>query len=216
MMAQQKKGIFISIEGTDGSGKSTQIQKILDDLSARKLDVVFTREPGGTPISEEIRQILLSPEHGEMCAETEMLLYAAARAQHVRQKILPALAEGKVVLSDRFLDSSIAYQGYARGLGEDVLTVNQIATGGLEPDLTIFLDLPPKEGIRRKQTEADHTIDRLEQEDLSFHEKVYQGYLEMAKQSPHRVCRIDASASVDAVFAQVKAALDECLARWDV
>ena len=148
-----------------------------------------------------------------MTAKTEMLLYAAARAQHVEEKVLPALQAGKVVLSDRYVDSSIAYQAYGRGLGDMVAQVNAIATGGLVPDLTIFLDLPPAVGMARKQQEENHELDRLEQEKLEFHQKVYEGYDALCKKEPERICRIDASGTIEEVFGQIKAALDELLDR---
>ena len=133
------KGYFITIEGSDGSGKSTQLKKIISYLEEKQVDLVVTREPGGTPVAEAIRELILDPAYPQMTAKTEMLLYAAARAQHVEEKVLPALQAGKVVLSDRYVDSSIAYQAYGRGLGDMVAQVNAIATGGLVPDLTVFL-----------------------------------------------------------------------------
>lgn len=142
-----------------------------------------------------------------------MLLYAAARAQHVEEKVLPALQAGKVVLSDRYVDSSIAYQAYGRGLGDMVAQVNAIATGGLVPDLTVFLDLPPAVGMARKQQEENHELDRLEQEKLEFHQKVYEGYDALCKKEPERICRIDASGTLEEVFGQIKEALDKILDR---
>ncbi len=210
-MASNKRGIFLSIEGTDGSGKSTQIAKIISYLQEKGKDVVLTREPGGTPISEQIREMLLDTANAKMTPLTEMLLYAAARAQHVQEKILPALAEGKIVLSDRYVDSSIAYQAYGRGLGECVKTVNEIATGGLLPDLTIFLDLSPQEGILRKSKEENHQMDRLEQEQAAFHERVYEGYLAACADAKNRVVRIDANKDVETVFSQIQAAVEQCL-----
>ena len=169
------KGYFITIEGSDGSGKSTQLKKIISYLEEKQVDLVVTREPGGTDVAEAIRELILDPAYPQMTAKTEMLLYAAARAQHVEEKVLPALQAGKVVLSDRYVDSSIAYQAYGRGLGDMVAQVNAIATGGLVPDLTVFLDLPPAVGMARKQQEENHELDRLEQEKLEFHQKVYEG-----------------------------------------
>ena len=150
------KGYFITIEGSDGSGKSTQLKKIISYLEEKQVDLVVTREPGGTDVAEAIRELILDPAYPQMTAKTEMLLYAAARAQHVEEKVLPALQAGKVVLSDRYVDSSIAYQAYGRGLGDMVAQVNAIATGGLVPDLTVFLDLPPAVGMARKQQEENH------------------------------------------------------------
>ena len=147
----------------------------------------------------------------EMCIRDS--LYAAARAQHVEEKVLPALQAGKVVLSDRYVDSSIAYQAYGRGLGDMVAQVNAIATGGLVPDLTVFLDLPPAVGMARKQQEENHELDRLEQEKLEFHQKVYEGYDALCKKEPERICRIDASGTLEEVFGQIKEALDKILDR---
>lgn len=207
------KGYFITIEGSDGSGKSTQLKKIISYLEEKQVDLVVTREPGGTDVAEAIRQLILDPAYPEMTAKTEMLLYAAARAQHVEEKVLPALQAGKVVLSDRYVDSSIAYQAYGRGLGDMVAQVNAIATGGLVPDLTVFLDLPPAVGMARKQQEENHQLDRLEQEKLEFHQKVYEGYDALCKRAPERICRIDASGTIEEVFGQIKGALDELLDR---
>ena len=139
------KGKFITVEGTDGSGKSTQLKLLMDYLGTKNCDVVFTREPGGTEISEKIRDVILDINNKEMTDMTEALLYAAARAQHVQQKIIPAINEGKVVICDRFVDSSIAYQGAARGLGTDnIMQINSFALNGIMPDLTLFFDLPPE------------------------------------------------------------------------
>ncbi|MEI3523195.1 MAG: dTMP kinase [Anaerotignum sp.] len=206
------KGYFITIEGSDGSGKSTQLKKIISYLEEKQVDLVVTREPGGTDVAEAIRELILDPAYPQMTAKTEMLLYAAARAQHVEEK-LPGLQAGKVVLSDRYVDSSIAYQAYGRGLGDMVAQVNAIATGGLVPDLTVFLDLPPAVGMARKQQEENHELDRLEQEKLEFHQKVYEGYDALCKKELERICRIDASGTIEEVFGQIKAALDELLDR---
>lgn len=144
------KGYFISVEGGDGSGKSTQMQRIEAYLTEMGQEVLLTREPGGTPMAEKIREMILDPANRDLTGRAEMLLYAAARAQHVEEKILPALRAGKTVLSDRFTDSSIAYQGFGRGLGDMVAEVNHIATGGVEPDLTIFLNITLRRGWRGK------------------------------------------------------------------
>lgn len=205
------KGYLISVEGSDGSGKSTQLQNIIAYLQQKGVDLVVTREPGGTVVSEAIRALLLDATYTEMTAKTEMLLYAASRAQHVEQKIIPALQQGKVVVTDRFTDSSIAYQGYGRELGDVVAKVNEIATGGCQPDLTIFLDLPPKQGILRKKQEQNHTMDRVELEKLAFHEKVYAGYQTLYQAEPQRICRIDASGSMESVFAEIQKQMDALL-----
>ena len=207
------KGYFITIEGSDGSGKSTQLKKIISYLEEKQVDLVVTREPGGTDVAEAIRELILDPAYPQMTAKTEMLLYAAARAQHVEEKVLPALQAGKVVLSDRYVDSSIAYQAYGRGLGDMVAQVNAIATGGLVPDLTVFLDLPPAVGMARKLQEENHELDRLEQEKQEFHQKVYEGYDALCKKEAERICRIDASGTLEEVFGQIKEALDKILDR---
>ncbi|WMI81459.1 dTMP kinase [Anaerotignum sp. MB30-C6] len=202
------RGFFISVEGSDGSGKSTQIKKIEEYLKSRNQEILLTREPGGTLISEKIRELLLDPTNKEMTAKTEMLLYAGARTQHLEEFILPNLQQGRSILSDRFTDSSIAYQGFGRGLGDMVAEVNYIATGGISPDITFFLDLSPEAGIARKKAEVDHTMDRLELEKQEFHQRVYDGYKALCNLHEQRICRIDASQSVDAVFAEIKESLD--------
>ncbi len=202
------KGYFISVEGGDGSGKSTQIEKIKAYLTARGQRVLLTREPGGTPIAEKIRALILDPENRALTPKAEMLLYAAARAQHLEEKILPALAEGQTVISDRFTDSSIAYQAFGRGLGDMVAEVNRIATDGREPDLTIFLNLSPAAGMERKNRQDGHTLDRMERERAAFHESVYAGYLQLAKANPARIVDIAADRPAEAVFADIQAALD--------
>lgn len=205
------KGYFISIEGGDGSGKSTQIKKIVSYLEEKGFSVVVTREPGGTPIAEAIRDIILNPTFCAMTARTEMLLYAASRAQHVEEKILPALSAGKIVLSDRFTDSSIAYQAYGRDLGDMVHVVNEIATAGLKPDLTIYLALSAADGMARKQTQDGHNFDRMELETQAFHERVAAGYEALCEAEPARICRIDAAQEIESVFLQIRNALDALL-----
>lgn len=196
------KGIFISMEGADGSGKSTQIQMLKEYLTKKGYDIVVTREPGGTKISEKIRELILNPEHTEMGKETEMMLYAAARAQLVHEVICPALEEGKAVICDRYVDSSVVYQGIAREIGiETVYQVNQYAIQGLLPELTIHLDLDAKEGIRRKKNQAE--LDRMELETLEFHNKVAQGYRELAKREPERIKTIDATLSPKQIHAKI-------------
>ncbi len=185
-----KKGLFISIEGSDGSGKSTQLKYIREYFRDRGLDALFTREPGGTPIGEKIRSIILDKHNGEMFPITEAMLYAAARAQHVRELILPALGEGRHVVCDRFVDSSIAYQGFGRELGQPVRVINDFAVDGCMPDYTFFLDLDPRVGRNRIRSDG---FDRLEQEKLSFHRRVYEGYMDILKEPSGRFISIDAS-----------------------
>ena len=204
------KGKFITVEGTDGSGKSTQLKLLMDYLGTKNCDVVFTREPGGTEISEKIRAIILDINNKEMTDMTEALLYAAARAQHVQQKIIPAINEGKVVICDRFVDSSIAYQGAARGLGTDnIMQINSFALNGIMPDLTLFFDLPPEKGILRKKNEKE--LDRLESEKLDFHVNVYEGYKKLCSQYPDRIKVISADDTVENINRQVIEIIDGLL-----
>lgn len=204
------KGKFITVEGTDGSGKSTQLKLLMDYLGTKDCDVVFTREPGGTEISEKIRDVILDINNKEMTDMTEALLYAAARAQHVQQKIIPAINEGKVVICDRFVDSSIAYQGAARGLGTDnIMQINSFALNGIMPDLTLFFDLPPEKGILRKKNEKE--LDRLESEKLDFHVNVYEGYKKLCSQYPDRIKVISADDTVENINRQVIEIIDGLL-----
>ncbi|MBQ6389909.1 MAG: dTMP kinase [Mogibacterium sp.] len=191
------RGLFITLEGGDGAGKSTQIRNITRFFEERGLVVVHTREPGGTQISEKLRDILLDKSNSEMSPVTEMLIYAAARAQHVREFVMPALERGEVVICDRFVDSSIAYQAYGRELGSMVAEVNRHATGGLDPDITFWLDIDPEAGRARASKAGD--LDRLELEKLDFHYRVYEGYRKIAEADPERVRRVDASRSVDEI-----------------
>lgn len=204
------RGKFITIEGTDGSGKSTQIELLMDYLRKKGADVIFTREPGGTQISEKIREIILDVDNSEMTGITEALLYAAARSQHVEEKIIPALEEGKIIICDRFVDSSIAYQGAARGLGaEKIMGINEAALHGIMPDMTLFFDLSPEKGILRKKNER--ALDRLEKEKMDFHEKVYEGYKNLCKKYPERIKPIDADRSIDEVHSEVIEVIDGLL-----
>ena len=196
-------GLFLSMEGLDGSGKSTQMDRLEDLLNRFGFDVVRTREPGGCPISEKIRTIILDRENAEMTAEAEALLYAASRAQHVRQVILPTVGAGKCLLSDRFLDSSVAYQGGGRNLGVDeVMEINRYAVGRVTPDLTVFLDLPHETALKRRYGAS--TPDRMEMEGESFHARVEAAYREMIRRTPERFVCVDASRGVDAVAEEVR------------
>lgn len=182
------RGVFITLEGPDGSGKSTQAARLVARLSAVGTPFVFTREPGGTEVGEALRRIILDPE-SDLAGSTEALLYAAARAQNVEEVIRPALAEGKLVLADRFVDSSVAYQGYALGRGvEAVRQVNAFATGGLLPDLTLLLDVTPEVGLARVGRRAlASSGDRIEQRKLDYHRRVREYYLRLADEEPGRV-----------------------------
>lgn len=196
-----KKGYFIVFEGPDGSGKSSVSQAVYDILEAENYDVVLTREPGGIRIAEDIREIILAPKNTEMDARTEALLYAASRRQHLVQKILPSIKEGKLVICDRFVDSSLAYQSYGRELDlEDVKRINDFAIEGYYPDLTIFLDVDAKTGLERISWRKD--LDRLDQESLDFHQRVFLGYQEILKSATRKYVVVDASVSLEEVIAQ--------------
>ncbi len=201
--------MFITFEGSDGSGKSTQIHLLEDYLRKNGQDVQLTREPGGTDIGEGIRQVLLDMEHEKMHARTETLLFNAARAQLIEQEIRPALSGGKVVLCDRFADSTVAYQGYGREQNiEELKRLISFATGGLSPDLTLYLDLPPEEGIRRKLADYQN---RLDVQGLSFYRRVAAGYREMIAQEPQRWVVINAGRSLEEVHQEVVRAVQDKL-----
>ena len=189
------KSYFISFEGPDGSGKSTVLKQVVAEIGPRlKTQYLVTREPGGSKIAEKIRQLILDPVNEEMSAKTEALLYAASRSQHMFETVIPALKAGKIVFSDRFVDSSLAYQGAGRELGiAAVKQINDFATSKIEPDLTIFLDVKPQVGLNRIAKERAGKEDRLEQEKLNFHQKVYQGYQEVIKAHPERIKVVDAN-----------------------
>ena len=189
------KSYFISFEGPDGSGKSTVLKQVVAEIGPRlKTQYLVTREPGGSKIAEKIRQLILDPVNEEMSAKTEALLYAASRSQHMFETVIPALKAGKIVFSDRFVDSSLAYQGAGRELGiAAVKQINDFATSKIEPDLTIFLDVKPQVGLNRIAKERAGQEDRLEQEKLNFHQKVYQGYQEVIKAHPERIKVVDAN-----------------------
>ena len=197
------KGIFITFEGTEGSGKTTIINNIEKELKEKGFKVIKTREPGGSNISEEIRNIILNVENVEMDKITEALLYAASRRQHVIEVIKPHLEKGYIVLCDRYVDSSLAYQGYARGIGiEKVYQLNQFAIEGLLPDLTLYIDVKPEIGLKRiSNNHRDQ--DRLDLEALSFHELVYNGYAEIVKKFPERIKVIPGNTDIEKVNTMV-------------
>ena len=202
------KGIFITFEGIDGCGKSTQCEMLKDFLKANGKDFIFVREPGGTVIGERIREILLDKKNSQMTPRTELLLFEAARAQITEEVIKPALEEGKIVLCDRFFDSSSAYQGMARGMGMDfVAGLNMAATGGLKPDITFFFDITAEEALERRGKRGEAS-DRIELAGLKFQEDVRQGYIELAKNSEGRIVTIDATKGIDEIFEVVKGTLE--------
>lgn len=205
-------GTLISFEGPEGAGKSSILEAILPLLEEKGIPYITTREPGGVDIAEKIRQVILDPDHTSMDAKTELLLYIASRRQHLVERVLPALAAGKVVLMDRFIDSSVAYQGYGRGLSvEDIEWLNQFATDGLKPDLTLYFDLDVEEGLARIARNQEREVNRIDLEGLELHHKVRQGYLSLAEKEPERIVKIDASQSFDAVLADVLTILEKRL-----
>ena len=195
---------FITFEGIEGSGKTTQIRLLMDWLQQRQVRALLTREPGGTGIGEQIRSLLLNPANTEMTPEAEILLFSAARAQIVRQVIRPRLAEGWVVICDRFADSTLAYQGYGHGLPlQDLLSITQFATGGLWPDLTVYLDLDVETGLRRKAATPEEW-NRMEAQAVEFHQRVREGYLQLAAQDPERWLVLDATLPVEVIQGQIR------------
>jgi dTMP kinase len=210
------KGTFITFEGIEGSGKSTQIAMLANYLTARGVRHVLTREPGGTLIGDQVRKILLDPVNRALDPAAELLLYAASRAQHLREIIIPALADGTVVLCDRFSDATLAYQGYGRGLDIGMINaLDRIVTAGLRPDLTLLFDIEAAPGIARARgrnhSRGLETEARFENEELAFHERVRQGYLTLVMQEPERIRIVDASSSPEAVQAKVRQIVDERL-----
>lgn len=204
-------GLFITIEGPDGAGKTTVLNELFPRLQmiAQK-EIIKTREPGGVMIAEKIRQIILNPEHQQMDERTEALLYAAARRQHLVEVILPALNAGKIVICDRFVDSSLTYQGAGRRIGmKEIAQINEFATEGLEPDFTLYLDVDSDTGLRRIQNHRKQDVDRLDLEGLEFHQRVRHAYLKLAEENPVRIHRIDAKMSLQEVVESSYSAIVE-------
>lgn len=192
------RGLFLTFEGCDGCGKTTVLNRVSVLLREKGIPFLLTREPGGSKIAEEIRNVILDKKNTEMDSRCEALLYAASRRQHLVEIVLPALEKGIHVLSDRYLDSSLAYQGYARGIGmEEVYSINLFAIDGMLPDLTFFLDLPPEEGLARIRKNETREVNRLDLEKENFHKKVYEGYKILLENYPERIVRIDAKKTVE-------------------
>lgn len=199
------KGKFIVFEGGEGSGKSTMIEKTYEWLINNNINCIKTREPGGIKISEKIREVILDNDNIEMDSRTEALLYAAARRQHLVEKVIPALNDGVVVLCDRFIDSSLAYQGHARGIGiDEIMKINEFAIDGYMPDLSIFFDIEPKLGLERILMDNNREVNRLDKEKMEFHTLVREGYNLVYDMNKDRIVKIDASKSIDDVFNNVK------------
>jgi dTMP kinase len=205
-----KRGIFVSVEGIEGTGKSTQARMLSEYLTKKGYETALTEEPGGTAISREIRRVLLSTKHDKMDYMAELLLYNAARIQHIKEKIAPALAKGKIVITDRFSDSTVAYQGYGRGISLKLIdSLDRIATGGMRPNLTILLDLDVETGLMRNK--HINKVDRLELEDVKFHKKVRKGFLKLAAKEPKRIKLVKASKGIADIHREIVRIVEKVL-----
>jgi len=205
-----REGLFITLEGGDGSGKTTVLGRVAAYLQSRSMPYLITREPGGIEIAEKIRSIILNPAHTAMDARTEALLYAASRSQHLAERVEPTLKEGLTVLCDRFVDSSLVYQGYARGLGiEEVWNINRFAIGNRMPDITFYLDIEPEVGLSRIAANRDREVNRLDLESVAFHRKVREGYQLVAATYPERIVVIDANRPLHLVEQDIIKSLKE-------
>lgn len=205
-------GVFITFEGGEGSGKTTIANMIQKTLAQEGYHVVLTREPGGVEIAEKIRDIIHNVKYINMDRKTEALLYAASRRQHLVEKVIPALENDAIVICDRFVDSSMVYQGIARGIGiDEVYQMNLFATENILPKRTIFFDIQPEDGLKRVYENKDREVNRLDLENIDFHRKVYQGYLSLCDKFPNRIVKIDASLDIDHVYQQVLKKIREIL-----
>jgi len=206
-----KKGFMVVFDGSNGAGKTTVINEVEKYLKTKGLDVIMTREPGGTPIGEKIRSIILDSSTPEMCDMTELMLFGAGRAQHIQEKIIPALDDGKIIISDRFDAATFSFQHYARGINIDIITkINNLALDGFKPDMNIILDLDPLEGLKRVKQRGEG-LDRLEDEKLDFLDKARNGYLSQAKDQPDKFEVIDASKTKECVLQDVIKVIDSLL-----
>lgn len=205
------KGFMVVFDGSNGAGKTTVINEVEKYLNQKSLDVILTREPGGTPIGEKIREVILDPTTPEMCDITELMLFGAGRAQHIQEKIIPALSAGKIVISDRFDAATFSFQHYARGIDINTITsINNLALNGFQPTMNIILDLDPTEGLKRVKSRGEG-LDRLEDEKLTFLTKARNGYLTQAEQQPSKFRIVDASQSKEAVLNDVLNIIDSLL-----
>ena len=199
------KGFLVSLEGPEGAGKTSVLEALIPILEDRGIEVLSTREPGGVLIGEKIREVILDPSHTQMDPKTELLLYIASRRQHLVEKVLPALEAGKLVIMDRFIGSSVAYQGFGRGLDIDAIDwLNEFATDGLKPDLTLYFDIEVEEGLARIAANSDREVNRLDMEGLDLHRRVRQGYLSLLEKEADRIVKIDASLPLDQVIANTQ------------
>lgn len=203
-------GLFITFEGPDGSGKTTQLKLLANYLIEKGYDVITTRDPGGTIISDKIREILLKPDHNELKNQTEILLYASSRAQLVHEIIIPAIEQGKIVLCDRYIDASIAYQAYGLGINKRIVEeINNFASSGVQPIRTYLLNINPETGrnrvLNRKKSEFTNTLDRIEQKDIEYHQRVFDGFSKLAEEHNFRIIKIDGEQSIEGIFQLIKA-----------
>ncbi|WBW99678.1 dTMP kinase [Oceanirhabdus sp. W0125-5] len=210
------RGLFITLEGGEGCGKTTQIELLNQYFKNKKINFINTREPGGIDISEQIREVILNKDNTAMDSVTEAMLYAASRRQHMIERVIPALESGVTVLCDRFVDASLVYQGYSRGIGIDqVMKINEAAIEGYMPDLTIYLDIEPTLGLERIHSNENREINRLDLEGIGFHEKVREGYMLIAKKYPERIKTVDASGCIEDVHKKIVEVIEDSLKNYE-